>query len=164
MISCLAAGVLVTVMSCARKTETPRQPVLRTGEGRLAVDGGSIWYRASGAAGGTPLVLLHGGPGFSSYYMKPLDALSADRQVIRYDQLGSGKSDRTSDTALFTIAHFVNELDSLRASFGCPSWHLLGHSWGTVLALEYYRVHPERVASMTFCSPVSVDSLNAAHD
>jgi proline iminopeptidase len=99
-------------------------------------------------------VLLHGGPGFSSFYLKPLEALADDRVVIRYDQLGSGKSGTTTDTTLFTIPHFVQELDSLRSHLGIAKWHVLGHSWGTILAYEYYRAHPERVASLTFGSPV----------
>lgn len=135
--------------ACARQPAAP--PV---GEGRLAVDGGHIWYKVSGTAGRTPVVLLHGGPGFSSYYLKPFEDLGDDRIVVRYDQLGGGKSDTTSDTTLFTIPHFVRELDSLRSHLGIPKWHVLGHSWGTILAIEYYRAHPDRVASLTFGSPV----------
>jgi proline iminopeptidase len=99
-----------------------------------------------------PVILLHGGPGYSSFYLKPFEALGDDRPVVRYDQLGGGKSDRITDTTLFTIAHFVRELDSLRLHLGYAKVHLLGHSWGTILALEYYRVHPEHVASLTLAS------------
>ena len=81
--------------------------------------------------------------------------LAAAQLVVRYDQLGGGKSDRITDTTLFTIAHFVRELDLLRAHLGYSKVHLLGHSWGTILALEYYRAHPEHVASLTAgeCGP-----------
>jgi proline iminopeptidase len=138
--------------SCARKPE-PYKP-LPVGEGRLAVHGGSIWYKVSGTGKGTPVVLLHGGPGFSSFYLKPLEDLGDDRQVIRYDQLGGGKSDKITDTAMFTIEHFIRELDSLRSHMGVDKWHVFGHSWGTMLAIEYYRAHPRRVVSLTFGSPV----------
>jgi proline iminopeptidase len=127
---------------------------LSQGESRLAVPGGSIWYKVTGTGAGIPVVLLHGGPGFSSFYLKPLEALGDDRSVIRYDQLGGGKSDPISDPTLFTIPHFVEELDSLRSHLGIERWHVLGHSWGTILAFEYYRAHPERVVSLTFGSPV----------
>jgi proline iminopeptidase len=119
----------------------------------LPVDGGRIWYKISGTGHGTPLILLHGGPGFSSFYLKPFEALGDDRQVVRYDQLGSGKSDPTTDTTLFTIDHFVQDLDSLRSSLGCGKVDLLGHSWGTILAFEYYRAHPDHVASLILASP-----------
>jgi proline iminopeptidase len=127
-------------------------PALAAGEAYLNVPGGRIWYRKTGSADGTPVILLHGGPGYSSYYLKPLEALGSDRPLVRYDQLGGGKSDRISDTTLFTIDHFVRELDSLRAALGYDKVHLLGHSWGTILALEYYRAHPERVVSLTLAS------------
>lgn len=147
-------SVILAVAACrGDRTRGPAKPAA-LGEGRLAVPGGRIWYTVSGTGSGTPLVLLHGGPGLSSYYLKPLADLGDDRQVIRYDQLGGGKSDTTSDTALFTIAHFVQELDSLRSHLGVAKWHVLGHSWGTILALEYYRAHPDRVVSLTFGSPV----------
>jgi proline-specific peptidase len=138
----------VTATGSAVATAEPLAP----GEARLAVDGGRIWYRVSGSGRGLPVMLLHGGPGYSSYYMKPLELLGDDRPVVRYDQLGGGKSDRLTDTALFNIGHFVRELDSLRAHLGYDRVHLLGHSWGTILAVEYYRAHPDHVASLTLAS------------
>src|SRR5574341_430656 len=125
---------------------------LPAGEHRLAVADGSIWYKVSGSGTGTPVILLHGGPGYNSFYLKPLEALGDDRPVVRYDQLGAGKSDKLSDTSKFNIAHFVAELDSLRSHLGYERMHVLGHSWGTMLAVEYYRVHPDRVVSLTLGS------------
>ena len=122
---------------------------LPPGEGRLAVDGGRIWYKVAGAKQGMPLVMLHGGPGLSSFYLKPLETLGDERPVVRYDQLGGGKSDKLADTSKFTIAHFVDELEALRAHLGYEKMHLLGHSWGTILGVEYYKAHPDRVASLT---------------
>jgi proline iminopeptidase len=118
----------------------------------LPVPGGRIWYLRTGAGGATPVILLHGGPGFPSHYLKPLEALGADRPVIRYDQLGSGRSGATTDTTLFTIERFVAELDSLRSALGLERIHVLGHSWGSILGFEYYRAHPERVASLVLAS------------
>ena len=126
---------------------------LGPGEAMLDVPGGQIWYRRTGTTGGAPVILLHGGPGFSSFYMKSLEGLASDRPVIRYDQLGGGRSNRISDTTLFTIDHFVRELDSLRSALGYGKVHLVGHSWGTILGLEYYRAHPDHVLSLTLASP-----------
>ena len=148
-LSLLACALLLT--SCVAQKPQPPKP-LPVGEGRLAVPGGTIWYKVSGSGSGIPVVLLHGGPGMSSYYVKPFEDLQDDRQVIRYDQLGGGKSDKITDTTMFTIDHFVRELDSLRAYLGVERWHLLGHSWGTILAVEYYRAYPDRVASLTLGS------------
>lgn len=126
---------------------------LPPGESRVAVDGGSIWCRVTGGGAGAPLILLHGGPGFSSLYLKPLEALGDERPVVRYDQLGGGRSDRFTDTTRFTIPHFVAELDSLRSHLGYERIHVYGHSWGTILGVEYYRAHPDRVVSLTLASP-----------
>ncbi len=143
----------LTVAACAAETAPPAG--IPVGEARLTVPGGgAIWYRVTGEGTGTPVVLLHGGPGFTSHYLKPFEDLGDDRQVVRYDQLGGGKSDTTSDTTLFTVPRFVAELDALRAALGITSWHVFGHSWGTMLAVEYYRAHPDRVRSLIFGSPV----------
>lgn len=123
-----------------------------TDSSHLDVNGGSVWYRVTGSGTGTPVILLHGGPGFSSYYLKSLEALGDDRPVIRYDQLGSGKSDATSDTTLFTIPNFVEQLEALREHLGVERFHVYGHSWGTMLATEYYRAYPDHVASLTLAS------------
>jgi len=142
----------LTVAACAREVEP--NPRLAVGEYTLAVPGGNIWYKVSGSGRGTPIILVHGGPGFSSFYLKSLEELGDDRVIIRYDQLGGGKSDKISDTTMFTFSHFVNELDSLRAYLGLEKMHMLGHSWGTMLGIEYYRAHPTHVASLTFGSAV----------
>ena len=131
---------------------TAQAPTLSPGEAKLAVDGGEIWYRKTGSGTGLPVILLHGGPGFTSVYLKSLEALGDERPVIRYDQLGSGKSGTLTDTTKMTVAHFVAELDSLRAHLGYDKVHILGHSWGTMLGIEYYRAHPEHVASLTLAS------------
>ena len=146
--------LLLIAAGCSGSDTRARKTPIPLGESRLAVSGGRIWYRVSGVERGVPVVLLHGGPGFSSYYLKPLEALGDGRLVIRYDQLGCGKSDSLTDTTKFTIEHFVSELESLRAHIGVDKWHVLGHSWGTILGLEYYRVHPNRVASLVFMGPV----------
>jgi len=161
----VAAPVLLAMTLCAACGEarpkndsasvTPQATpatTLGSGESMLPVPDGKIWYKKSGTGTGTPIILVHGGPGFNSFYLKPLEALGSDRPVIRYDQLGGGKSGAMTDTSLFTIAHFVRELDSLRASLGYDKVHILGHSWGTILAYEYYKAHPEHVASIVFGS------------
>jgi proline iminopeptidase len=154
------SSLLALSTACADKKEAPAPettkvsatPSLGPNETRMAVDGGEIWYKVTGTGSATPVILLHGGPGFSSYYLKPLEELGDDRKVVRYDQLGAGKSSGLTDTAKMNIAHFVAELDSLRAHLGYDKVHLVGHSWGTILGLEYYRAHPQHVASLTLAS------------
>ena len=73
------------------------------GEGYIPVTGGKVWYRIVGTGKGTPLLVLHGGPGVPSYYLNPLAALGDDRPVVFYDQLGCGRSDQPADTSLSRI-------------------------------------------------------------
>ncbi len=134
----------------ASATTAAPTPALGPGEAMLPVRGGRIWYKTSGSGTGTPMVLLHGGPGAGSFYLKPFEQLGDDRLIIRYDQLGAGKSDRLTDTTLMVIPRFVEELDSLRRALKIDQWIVNGHSWGTVLALEYYKAHPAHVKAIVF--------------
>ena len=132
-----------------------RPPALTPRDGRLPVEGGSVFYRVIGTGHGTPVVLLHGGPGYTSHYLEPLArALGNDRPVIIYDQLGSGRSDRVTDTALLHTDRFVRELDSLRRALHLDRIHLYGHSWGSMLALEYLATKPAGIVSVTLASPL----------
>ncbi|WP_203335008.1 proline iminopeptidase-family hydrolase [Planococcus beigongshangi] len=122
-------------------------------EGFIPVTGGNVWYRISGNGPGIPLLILHGGPGSKSSDSDPLRRLGADRPVIHYDQLGSGKSDRPSDTSLWTVERFVEELGQVVETLGLEEFHLLGHSWGTMLATSYLFNKPGGVRSVIFSGP-----------
>jgi len=123
-------------------------------EGFVEVKGGKIWYCVEGAdKSGIPLIILHGGPGTPHDYLEPLSALSDERPVIFYDQLGCGRSDRPSDKSLWTVEHFVGELNLLKERLRLGRVHILGQSWGTILACEYYFFKPEEVVSMVLSGP-----------
>ena len=136
--------------TAAADSVTASTPVLGPGEAMLAIPGGRIWYKVSGTGTGTPMFLIHGGPGMGSFYMKSMEALADDRPVVRYDQLGTGKSDRMTDTALMKIPRYVEELDSLRRTLKYDKIFLNGNSWGTIVAIEYYKAHPDHVAGILF--------------
>lgn len=126
---------------------------LSPGEGYVDVEGGRVWYQIVGSGNATPLVLLHGGPGAPSHYLKPLEQIAVDRPVIFYDQLGAGRSDRPTDTSLWRVDRFVEELAQLRAALGLNEVHIHGHSWGSMLAMEYMLTDPKGVKSIVFASP-----------
>src|SRR6187551_1320667 len=106
--------LLVAPIWALRPQDTASARRALTEGSRIEVPGGRIWYRVVGRGSGTPVVLLHGGPGNPSVYLKSLEALGDDRLVVRYDQLGAGYSDVVHDTSLFNIARFVEELELLR--------------------------------------------------
>ena len=123
-------------------------------EGYIDVKGGKLWYRIVGSGNKTPLLLLHGGPGSSSYYLNPLKELSADRPVIFFDQLGCGRSSRITDTSLMTLDNYVDEVEQLKKALGITTYFLYGHSWGTMLGIDYYLKHPEGIKAIVFGSPL----------
>jgi proline iminopeptidase len=117
------------------------------------VPGGRVWYRVAGSGTATPLLVLHGGPGAPSYYLKPFEALADERPVIFYDQLGAGRSDSITDTTLLTVERFVAELAAVREALDLDEVHILGHSWGTMLATDYLLTRPAGVRSVIMASP-----------
>jgi len=122
-------------------------------EGFISVTGGDVWFRVSGNGPGIPLLVLHGGPGSKSSESDALRQLGTERPVIHYDQLGSGKSDRPTDTALWTVERFVEELEQVIEALQLEEVHLLGHSWGTMLAASYLFNKPKGVRSVMFSGP-----------
>ncbi|MDD4256092.1 MAG: proline iminopeptidase-family hydrolase [Methanofollis sp.] len=123
-------------------------------EGFADVPGGRVWYHIAGAEeSGTPLLVLHGGPGCTSDYLEPLAALGG-RSVVFYDQLGCGDSDRPDDPSLWTLERAVDELAAVREALGLDRVHILGQSWGTMLAVEYMLTHrPDGVESLVLSAP-----------
>jgi proline iminopeptidase len=106
-------------------------------EGYAHVPGGRVWWRRIGSGLGTPLLVLHGGPGAGHDYLEPLTKLAAERPVIFYDQLGCGRSDKPDDPNLWQVERFVREIDALRRTLNLDRVILYGHSWGGWLAQEY---------------------------
>jgi proline-specific peptidase len=128
-------------------------------EGFIEVPGGKVWYRSVGEQSNNraPLLCLHGGPGFTHYYLEPLEALADRRQVIFYDQLGCGRSERPDDLSLWTVERFVEEVAQVRAALGLERLHLFGSSWGGMLAMQYVLDRQPELESLTLCgSPASM--------
>ncbi len=124
-----------------------------TREGHISVPGGRVWYKIVGAGDTVPLLVLHGGPGFPHNYLKPLESLSDERPVVFYDQLGCGNSDRPEDPNLWHTERFVEELAKIRQSLNLEQVHILGHSWGSMLATDYALSKPEGIMSLILASP-----------
>jgi len=124
-------------------------------EGFVQVKGGRIWYKVTGTGKGTPLLLIHGGPGSRSCEGIPAySTLGDDRPIIFYDQLGSGFSDRPADTTLWQLPRFVDEITALRKELDLKEVHILGSSWGGSVAVEYMLSKPKGVKSVIFAGPL----------
>ena len=133
---------------------------MREQEGFVTVFGEyRVWYRMVGGGASreqVPLLALHGGPGIPHDYIENLADLASDmRRVIFYDQLGCGRSDQPDDTSLWRVERFVEELGIVRRELDLERIHLLGQSWGGMLAIEYMLTQPEGVVSLILASTLS---------
>lgn len=132
-------------------------------EGSVHFRGYRTWYRMVRNLGslGAPLLVLHGGPGSTHNYFAPLERLGKERTVVLYDQLGCGRSDRPQDIE-WSVAVFAEELVAVRDQLGLDRIHLLGTSWGGMLALEHVLSGAEGIVSLVLSSTLaSVDEWAA---
>jgi L-proline amide hydrolase len=134
-------------------------------EGELQWEGHTTWYRVHGSLDPSsalaPVVLAHGGPGASHDYIEPIAELArSGRACILYDQVGCGRSQHLPDAPadLWTVELFKRELVELTRSLGIEGrYHLLGQSWGGMLAMEHALDHPPGLLSISVCdSPASI--------
>lgn len=91
-----------------------------------------------------PVVFVHGGPGIPHHYLKPILDKIKDRSVIFYDQIGCGDSSEPSDINAYSIDLAVDDLQRLIEHLNLLQFHLVGHSYGGIIAFEYVK----RCASM----------------
>lgn len=131
-------------------------------EGYVDFRGYRTWYRVAGdLPSSTPLLALHGGPGSTHNYFTPLEALASERPVVLYDQIGCGGSDRPSDVD-WTVDVFRDEVAAVREQLGLERIHLLGTSWGGMLALEHVLSGAEGIVGLILSSTLaSVDQWAA---
>src|SRR5256885_12988728 len=129
-------------------------------EGYVDFRGYRTWFRRVGE-GGIPLLTLHGGPASTHHYFAPLERLAGERTVVLYDQIGCGGSDRPTDLE-WSVEVFREEVAAVRKQLGLERIHLLGTSWGGMLALEHVLSGAEGIIGLILSSTLaSVDQWAA---
>ncbi|OLR94130.1 proline iminopeptidase-family hydrolase [Actinokineospora bangkokensis] len=132
---------------------TTAQPC-RSAGGSMTWRGRETWFRVvgdPGSATGAPLVLCHGGPGMTHDYLLPFSL--PDRLCLYYDQFGAGRSGRGAVDERWTPELFLSELSELVDHVGfSDGYHLLGHSWGGMLALDHATCSNPGLKSVTAVS------------
>jgi pimeloyl-ACP methyl ester carboxylesterase len=98
----------------------------------------SIWFERRGA--GPPLVLLHGALSDSRSWRRQLDGLSDDFTLVAWDAPGCGRSSDPPED--FRLPDYADCLAAFINAIGVERPHVLGLSFGSGLALEFYRRHP----------------------
>lgn len=131
----------------------PVSPIPVT-ERDLRLDGFDVRLREAGE--GPPILCLHGGPGMDSGYFFPdpevwgpgLAALAAEHRVIAYDQRGCGASGVPDVDQPLALSRHVDDIESVRVALGLERPIVLGHSFGSVLALLFAIRHPEGLSGL----------------
>jgi proline iminopeptidase len=134
------------------------------GDTLLAVNGTRLWVHVEagdGAQAGSPetaMVVVHGGPLLDhGYLVEPLRPLTDLAPLVFYDQRLSGRSDGVGQAddgvPIVSLDLLVDDIEALRAELGLDRIHLLGHSWGSGLAVRYAIAHPDRLGSLVLVSP-----------
>ena len=129
---------------------------MKAREGYVEFHGYRTWYRLVGDLNTpvTPLLALHGGPGSTHNYFAPLEGLAAERPVVLYDQVGCGKSDRPGDID-WSVDVFRDEVAAVRDQLGLECIHLLGTSWGGMLAQEHVLAGAQGIVTQTLSSTLA---------
>ncbi|MBV8914891.1 MAG: alpha/beta fold hydrolase, partial [Acetobacteraceae bacterium] len=101
---------------------------------------------------GTPVVLIHGVGLQGAVWQPQVAALSSDHDVITVDMLGHGGSSLPPGNA--TLAHYADAILALLDGLKLGRAHIVGHSMGALVAMEFVLAHPERALSLVAMNTV----------
>jgi len=119
--------------------------------GFIDAHGVLIYYELLGR--GTPLVILHGGPGASHDYFLPyLLPLARQHRLVFIDERGSGRSEKLEDPSGYTVENMVEDVEAIREGLKLGKVGLLGHSCGGVLAQAYALKYQRNLTHLVLCS------------
>jgi proline-specific peptidases, Bacillus coagulans-type subfamily len=159
----LIALLAIIVFACAPKEPAQQAPsylnleetgVKSGGVKMIPIMGGKykVWTKRVGNNPKIKLLLLHGGPAATHEYFESFDSfLSAEGiEYYYYDQLGSAYSDQPTDSSLWTIDRFVEEVEEVRKALNLnkDNFYLLGSSWGGILAMEYALKYQDNIKGL----------------
>jgi proline iminopeptidase len=146
-----AAGGAQSTETSPTTLETSNWNVHAIHDGYVDANGVLIYYVEFGH--GSPLLVLHGGPGASHEYFLPwLVALARSNRLIFIDERGSGRSERVEDVHQYTVENMVEDVEAVRGALGLGQISLLGHSVGGVLAQAYGLKYQEHLSHLVLAS------------
>ena len=111
---------------------------------------GSTRYIRQGR--GDTVILIHGVGMCRVVWAPQIAALASDYDVIAYDMLGHGGSSLPPADA--RLSDYADQLLGLMDGLGVRRAHVIGHSMGALIALEFALAHPDRVFSVAAINAV----------
>lgn len=148
----LSTCLILVLTGCRHKAE------IGDFTGLKAINSTELFINTFGE--GTPLLVIHGGPGLShDYFMPHLNELAEQHQLIFYDQRAAGRSSVEQVPDSMNLSTFIRDIEAIRKSFGLQKLNVLSHSWGSLLATEYAIRYPENISAMIYVSPVPMSQV-----
>ncbi len=156
----LASAIVLMAGACGSGKPQPQ-------EREVPADDVTLHVRITGdPTAGAVLIGISGGPGLSSGYMASLENLaSPELAVVTYDSRGVGRSTApVADAANYDLSRYADDLEAVRKAFGTDRVHLLGHSWGGLVAMYYATAYPQHVDAIVLMGsgPPSFEGLGLA--
>ena len=126
----------------------------------------NVWTKKVGNNPTKKVLLLHGGPGANHQYFKGFESYFPGEEIefYYYDQLGSTLSDNPQIEELWSIEHYVEEVEQVRKALGLnkDNFIVLGHSWGGILGIEYALKYQKNLKALIVSNMVpSVPDYNS---
>ncbi len=108
----------------------------------------SLFTRAFGAPGATPILILHGSNYFDSYdWIGVAAGLATDREVVAFDHRGFGRSS-WSDAKDYSLDAYMDDILAVSAHFGWQCPIVLGHSMSGRLSIFFAAYYPDRLSRL----------------
>lgn len=117
--------------------------------GSIELYGNEIFFRINEAEG-LPIVVIGDGPGISNRYLE--DILPA-RKTVFYDSPGIGKSSNAGSLDL-SVEYYISELSAIVHELELERFHLVGHGFGSLVAVYYALARPAGLSSLVLVNPI----------
>jgi len=118
-----------------------------------------VWTKRFGNNRRIKVLLVHGGPALGHEYMECFESFFTREgfEFYEYDQLGAPYSDQPTDSSLWTIDRYVDEVEQVRKAIGADksNFYVLGNSWGGILGMEYALKYQENIKGLIIADMVA---------
>ena len=118
-----------------------------------------VWTKRFGNNPDIKVLLLHGGPATGHEYMECFESFFPKEgfEFYEYDQLGAPYSDQPSDSSLWTVDRYVEEVEQVRKAIGGDkdNFYVLGNSWGGILGMEYALKYQQNIKGLIIADMVA---------
>jgi len=120
----------------------------------LDLNGTSLYIKEIGT--GSPIIVVHGGPGLNhSYFLPHLNSLAKKHRLIFYDQRACGNSSGKLDSTQMNLHLFVEDIEAIRKSLNLGKVAILAHSWGGLVAMNYASKYSSNISGLILSNSVS---------